>query len=108
MYIRPQEYGNKEDVRWFTLTDTRGLGIKVTGVKPLSMSAWPWSMDDLDATSHSHELPERDFVTLNIDHMQMGVGGDNSWGHKVRPQYSIPSGKNYDYSFVLMPVVRQD
>ncbi len=114
LYIRPQEYGNKTDVRWMTLTDASGRGLKITArvafdsfVPVLSVSAWPWSLDDIEAAAHPFELPDRDFVTVNIDCKQMGVGGDNSWGAKIHDEYTIPA-KPYRYAFTIEPYQKED
>ena len=80
VYTRPQENGNRTDVRWLTLTDKDGAGLLAVGMPLLSVSAWPFSMDDLEKAMHLNELPRRDFITLNLDYRQMGVGGDDSWG----------------------------
>ncbi len=106
MYIRPQEYGNKTDVRWMTLTDRTGHGLKITGLPLLYVSAWPWSMEDLEKAKHPHELPDRDFLTVNIDYKQMGVGGDDSWGAQTHTQYTLPAkDKEYGYSFLIEPIL---
>ena len=101
-YSEPQETGNRTDVRWVTLTDGEGWGLKCAGDEPLSISAWPFTCADLENARHPHEIPERDFVTLNIDYKQQGVGGDNSWGAQVHPQYQLPP-RHYEYGFSLTP-----
>ena len=103
MYVRPQEYANKTDVRWMTLTNADGHGIKVTGLPLLYVSAWPWSLEDIESAAHPYELPQRDFITVNIDYKQMGVGGDNSWGAKIHDEYTLPA-KEYEYSFLIEPI----
>ena len=105
-YVRPQENGNRCDVRWLSLTNDAGAGLRVDGSpgNPLSVSAWPYSMQDLATAAHDYELPERDFITVNLDHLQMGVGGDNSWGLPVNEPYRIKPDKVYQWSFVLTPV----
>ena len=103
VYVRPQENGNRTDVRWMTLTDKKGRGIRVTGIPLLSVSAWPYSMEDLSKAWHPYEISERDFVTVNIDYKQMGVGGDNSWGAKTHPEYTLPA-KQYEYEFMIEPI----
>jgi len=121
IYSRPQETGNKTDVRWMTLKDDAGVGWKAMAVSsPLSMSAWPFGMEDLGfvagekgaesasglvpvTSKHGADLFPREFITWNIDHKQMGVGGDNSWGRLVHEEYTLPA-REYRYSFVLMPV----
>ncbi|MHA1110863.1 MAG: glycoside hydrolase family 2 TIM barrel-domain containing protein [Promethearchaeota archaeon] len=98
-YVRPQENSNRCDVRWASFTDEEGKGIQIIGGNPLSISAWPYSLDDLESAKHINELPHRDFITINIDHKQEGVGGDDSWGADVHKQYRLPKKKEYKYSF---------
>jgi beta-galactosidase len=102
MYVRPQEYGNKADVRWMTLTDDAGSGIKITGLPLLYVSAWPWALENMEKAMHPADLPQRNFVTVNIDYKQMGVGGDDSWGAKPHPEYTLPA-KEYEYRFLIEP-----
>jgi len=99
-YVRPQENGNRTDVRWVTLTDPAGTGLLAVGAPHLSVAAWPYTMEDLEAATHIHELPRRDSITLNLDHKQMGVGGDDGWGARPHPEYTLDS-KPYDYRFRL-------
>jgi beta-galactosidase len=111
-YIRPQENGNKTDVRWMALTNDEGFGLLITGMPLLSISALHYTIDDLDPGEskqqrHAGELVERDLVNLNIDYKQMGVGGINSWGPTALPRYSLYYGE-YRYSFRLQPFSRND
>ncbi len=121
-YSRPQESGNKMDVRWMSLKNEQGLGfLAKTTSEPLSMSAWQLSMDDLDfvagakgaesasglvpvTSKHGADLLPRDFITWNIDFKQMGLGGDTSWGRMVHDEYTLPANQTYKYSFRLIPV----
>lgn len=105
-YIRPQESSNKTEVRWFSLTNSSGKGIKVSGVSDnLSISAWPYTTEDIDTALHTYDLKPRDFITVNVDYRQMGVGGDDSWSQNALPheQFRVPS-KDYSYSFIIEPV----
>lgn len=72
----------------------------------LSVSVWPYSYADLEMAKHDFELPTRDFVTVNLDHLQMGVGGDNSWGLPVNEPYRIQADRVYQWSFTLRPADR--
>lgn len=106
MYIRPQESSNKTEVRWLTLTNSKGKGIQITGLSTnLSVSAWPYTSKDIEEALHTYDLKERPFITLNIDYKQMGVGGDDSWSKKALPhqQFRVQA-KNYQYSFTIRPV----
>jgi len=101
-YVRPQENGNKTDVRWVALTNADGVGLMATGMPLLSVSAWPYTMDHLENAKHINELVRGDTITLNLDYKQMGVGGDDSWGARTHPEYSLPA-KAYSYTFRLCP-----
>ncbi|MDN5215182.1 glycoside hydrolase family 2 TIM barrel-domain containing protein [Fulvivirgaceae bacterium BMA12] len=106
-YVRPQENGNKTDVRWLTLTDDEGVGLMVLGDK-LGFSAHQFPMDYLDhlgrqaPNKHGNEIKPGDMVSLNLDYKQMGVGGDNTWGAKTHEQYTIPA-KEMRFSFRMRP-----
>ena len=100
-YVRPQENANRCDVRWirFGNNTNRVLFSAVNGGH-FSASAWPYSQAILSRTAHNYELTSSGFITVNIDCSQMGVGGDNSWGLPVMPQYQLKPGK-YKYSFEI-------
>lgn len=101
-YTRPQENGYKTDLRWLTLTDNKGKGIRIEGLQPICVSAlqnWP---EDFDAglskkNRHSSDItPNRNEIVLCIDLAQRGVGGDNSWGALPHEQFCL---KNVEYSY---------
>ena len=108
-YVRPQESNNHWGTRWAKLTDSSGNGILISTQNTINFSAWPYSMEDLEKSKHINELPDRDFITVNIDHLQQGVGGDDSWSQNARPhkEFRIPPG-NYSYSFSVKPVGSED
>ena len=101
-YVRPQENANRTDVRWVALTGADGSGLLASGLPLLSVSAWPYTMEDLEKATHVNELPRRDAVTLNLDLRQMGVGGDDGWGARPHAEYTLDA-KPYAYSFRLRP-----
>jgi len=104
-YAKPQESNNHWATRWASLTNDAGRGILIAGEGVLSFSAWPYSTADLEAAKHINELPDRDFITLNIDHLQMGVGGDDSWTERAQPhpEFRIPAN-HYHYIFRIIPI----
>ncbi|MDR0413857.1 MAG: DUF4981 domain-containing protein [Prevotellaceae bacterium] len=107
-YVRPQETGNKTDVRWLTLTDKKGNGLKITGELPVEFSALFYSIDDLDPEKdknqhHAGELTKRSEVYLNVDFRQMGVAGVNSWGALPLEQYRVKYD-SYRYAYFIQPV----
>ena len=104
-YVMPQENGNRTDVRWMFLSDASQQGMLIVADSLLSMSAWPYTESNINEAKHTNELKESGFVTLNIDLIQMGVGGNNSWTELAAPmgKYQIKA-KDYSYSFYLCPV----
>jgi beta-galactosidase len=79
-------------------------GMLVVADSLLSMSVWPWTQENLDAARHTYDLQDPGYLTLNIDLVQMGVGGNDSWSEvgQPLPEYQVPSG-NYSYRFYLYP-----
>lgn len=107
-YIYPQENGNKTDVRWMTLTNENGIGFKISSSEPLGIGASNNSLEDYEPEyRHSYEIPKRDFIEVYIDHLQMGVGGDNSWGYKPHEKYRLLKSK-YNYTFNIEPIELQN
>ena len=121
-YIRPQENGNKTDVRWVTFTNNEGNGLISIGSPLLSVSAHHNIMEDFESpvrtvgrvyegvtvvNRHTTDVKERNLVSVNLDYKQMGVGGDNSWGARTHPQYLL-TDKEYTYSFRLKLIKKGD
>lgn len=104
-YVVPQENGNRTDVRWMFLGNKQQTGLLVAADSLLSMSAWPYTEANIQAAKHTYKLQDAGYITLNIDLVQMGVGGNDSWSEVAAPleQHQIPS-KNYSYSFYLKPM----
>ena len=120
-YIRPQENGYRTDVRWLTLTDENETGILISGDPLICFAALNNIHDDFEspgklsqyrkdartANTHTNDIKPRDFINLNVDLGQMGVGGDDSWGAIIHPQYRLLA-KKYEYSFRFRPIVKGD
>jgi beta-galactosidase len=107
-YVRPQESGYRTDARWVKLQNTEGVGVQVEGLQPLSFSAMSQLTEDFDEGTvkknrHPTDIVKRPFVTLHVDLMQRGVGGDNSWGAQTHDKYRL-LGKKYSYGFVIRAV----
>jgi beta-galactosidase len=110
-YIRPQETGYKTDTRWMALQDEVGKGLMITCDSIFCFSALNFTIEDLDQGTkqnyrHTNDLKPRDFVSLNIDYGQTGVGGDDSWGARAHPQYTLKYGE-YKYSYTIRPLQRK-
>jgi beta-galactosidase len=106
-YLRPQENGTRTDIRWMTLTDNEGDGLLIAGMPLLSISALPYSTKQLDYTEsmnrHTVDLIPDEFIDIHADYRQTGVGGNDSWGARPLPAYTLMAGK-YSFSFRIRPV----
>jgi len=108
-YSRPQESGNKTDVRWLSLRGENGQGLKVTGDQPLSVNALAFPYEDLlirpRGTWKSSDIHPHGNGSLLIDLAQTGVGGDTGWSLDGRPmaKYRIRL-EPVTYSFTLRPL----
>jgi len=101
-YMRPQENSNRSDIRWFNICNQ--LKITDLTLKGLSISAWNYSQEDLETSEHIHELVSRDLITLNIDHRQKGVGGDEPGVAALHEPYKLHAKVNYQYQFRIQRI----
>ena len=99
-YIRPQDNGNRCDVRWLTIGNGKKT-LRIEGCQPLNIRAWDYGEEDLEAAGHPDEIRRGRFVNVNIDLNIHGVGGIDTWGQRTLPQYTIPGNKPCHYSFIL-------
>jgi beta-galactosidase len=102
-YSQPQETGNKVEVRWVTVTDATGAGLLATGQPLLSVNALHHSAADMDQAGHHHQMPPRGETYLNLDALQMGVAGDDSWGALPLEKYRIHA-RPLSYRFRIRPI----
>lgn len=117
-YPRPQETGNKTDVKWMEIISDK-LTLKVDSNQLLNASVWSFDMKEIDFNSteaiesasglvpvtkkHGADITIGKTIQWNIDYLQMGVGGDTSWGRLPHPEYMIEANKPYSYSFTIKP-----
>jgi hypothetical protein len=97
-YIKPQENGNRGDVRLMALRGgLAGPGLIVTGDPLFGFSAQRFSTQDLESIAHNTELKLRDQLYVNVDHRQLGLGS-NSCGPLPLEQYLLKPG---EFKFAL-------
>ncbi|GAO28051.1 beta-galactosidase [Geofilum rubicundum JCM 15548] len=116
-YVRPQENGNKTDVRWLSITNDNGEGLLFEGKQLLEVSAHHNLLEDFESPRrtdgrlpegetavqrHINDVKPRDLTAVDIDLKQMGVGGDTSWGAWTHEQYRL-TDKEYSYGFIIKP-----
>ncbi|MBE0688233.1 MAG: DUF4981 domain-containing protein [Anaerolineaceae bacterium] len=104
-YVRPQENGNRSQVRWLRLVDEYGVGLFFESVSEqlFNFSTWHYTQDQLMDATHIHELVKRNLVTLNIDLTQKGVGGDVPAGGDPQDEYRLFPGKALEFSYRIKP-----
>jgi len=108
-YIEPGEQGYRTGCRWLMLSEAsaqevfegKAKPVKVTALNaPFGFNAWPYAQSALEGPKHVWEMKKGDAVTVNVDAVQMGVGGDNSWG--ARPHDDVmPGAGTYSLKFIV-------
>ncbi|HZK39798.1 MAG TPA: glycoside hydrolase family 2 TIM barrel-domain containing protein [Clostridia bacterium] len=104
-YMRPQENGNRTDVRSLQLTgeNGKGLTIEAPAGKQFNFSAGYYSQEKLEAAKHLYELKADQYITLNLDAAQRGVGGDLPGNTMLHPPYKMGTFKKYCFEFTVSP-----
>ncbi len=106
-YLRPQENGSRSDIRWVDLSNGQELDIRFQGDTLMNFSAFPFRYSELshhgkDYNKHGSEIEPGDLTTFHFDYLQMGVGGDNTWGARTHEKYTIKPGE-FKYKFTISP-----
>lgn len=99
-YLNPQECGNKTGVRYAKVMDRKGRGLIFTG-ENMNFSALPYTPHELENARHSYELPQVHYTVVRVSMQQMGVGGDDSWGALVHPEFLIDVTKKLSFTFTF-------
>jgi beta-galactosidase len=102
-YVRPQENGNKTEVRWAALTDREGDGVLIMMHADASFSAHHNTAQDTAAARHPTEIEARDSVVVCVDAAHMGLGGA-SCGPRPMQQY-ILSARPMRFRYTLRPLM---
>lgn len=110
-YLKPQECGNKTDVRFAEITSAVGgnngkssIGLHFEANAPFEINALPWSPEELEANDHVYKLPVSSHTIARINYVQMGVGGDDSWSARTHPEYTLQANRPYHFTFTVKPV----
>jgi beta-galactosidase len=103
-YSVPQDHGNREAVRWMTVVDNEGTGLKLLAPKPLPMSVLPYTQEVLDVAKHTIELPQPSVTELRVAGKVSGVG-NGSCGPGPLREHRVTSVKT-DYEFKIIPLNR--
>lgn len=98
-YLRPQECGNKTEVRWARITNKDGNGIIFKADPRMEVNALPYTPFQIEEYDHQYKLPASDITAVRINYRQMGVAGDDTWGAKAHPEFILYPNRNYEFSF---------
>ncbi|MFV8429128.1 beta-galactosidase subunit alpha [Vibrio owensii] len=105
-YPFPQNNGNRQHVRWASVTNRHGTGLLVKPQQEINFSAWFYTNQNLHEAQHTIELEKSGYITLNLDHQVMGLGS-NSWGSEVLDSYRVYMDE-FRYGLTLMPLQAGD
>ncbi|WP_246072832.1 glycoside hydrolase family 2 TIM barrel-domain containing protein [Paenibacillus dokdonensis] len=106
-YLRPQECGNKTEVRWAEIENDQGTGLRFEGQSTFECNALPYTPFEIEASDHAYKLPSSDKTIIRIMFKQMGVGGDDSWGAKPHPEHRLYANREYHFAFSFSGVGKQ-
>ena len=98
-YLRPQECGNKTEVRRAFITNSEGIGMVIQGLPKFELNVLPYTPKEVEASDHGYKLPDSDKTVVRIISKQMGVGGDDSWGSKPHPEHLLFANRSYSLAF---------
>ncbi|MBB6673382.1 DUF4981 domain-containing protein [Cohnella nanjingensis] len=103
-YLRPQESGNKTEVRSASVANAAGGGLRFEGAPRFEWNASPYLPQELEDYSHHDLLPEPSRTVVRIIGRQMGVGGDDSWGAPTHPEFTLYANRTYFVAFRMKAV----
>jgi beta-galactosidase len=102
-YLRPQENGNRREVRWATLGDGRDTVLRLEGEPTFDLTVRPWTSEQLDQARHPTDLVAGDRLWVNLDHAQQGIGSA-SCGPGVLPAYRLdPAPASFAVRLLAVP-----
>ncbi|MGC6175626.1 glycoside hydrolase family 2 TIM barrel-domain containing protein [Lacrimispora sp. 38-1] len=101
-YLVPQECGNRTGVRWLKVSDRKGnsIGFRAAGA-PFDASVLPYTAEELEMATHNEELPAPRYTVISIFGAMRGVGGDDSWGAPVHPEYCVSAQEDLVTEFII-------
>ena len=103
-YPYPQENGNKMEVRWVTMDNGNGLGLKIHAQQPLEVSAHNYTTKNMEVATHTYELLPTENIYWNIDYKQCGLG-NGSCGPNTRKEHSILPTEKYQFNYWMQPII---
>jgi beta-galactosidase/evolved beta-galactosidase subunit alpha len=100
--VYPQENGNRSDVRWVNVVNSRGTGLLAVGQPELNFSLQRYTVAEIERAKHTNELRQADHLIWHLDYQQRGIGSA-SCGPDVLPQHDLRN-EPFSFSLRMMPV----
>lgn len=100
-YLRPQECGNKTQVRSFSIQDQDGDGIMITGETPLEATALAFTSHEIEAAVNIAALPDIEKTVVGVYKKKAGVAGDDSWGAPILDEYKLQVTEDLELKFTI-------
>ena len=101
-YLRPQESGNRSEIRYFKVKNADGTGLMITAQKPFCFSAHRYTDDDLMLWNHREDVKDMGFTRINVDGFLSGIGSA-SCGPMPLDKYLLNATEEREFSFTITP-----
>ncbi len=100
-YLKPQDCGNKTDIRYIALSNTKGEELKISSSTSFETSVLPYTPHELENAKNTCELPDYDSTVVTANVFKTGVGGNDSWGSRPYKEYILRGGKKLEFRVVI-------
>ncbi len=100
-YLKPQECGNKDNLRYIQVTNKNNKGLKIYSNDLFEATTLPYTSHELENAKNINELPQYLNTVVNINKFKSGVGGDDSWGARPHDEYILKNDNELQFEFYI-------
>lgn len=109
-HIRPQETGNKEDVRWLAVTNKAGKGLLFSAPSGMATTVGHWRAEDIytsryNRKGHPYEVTFPRTTVVSLDAWNRALG-NASCGSDVLSKYERKLVQT-PFCFMIMPIAEE-
>ena len=109
-FVLPQEMGNKEEVRWMSMTDAEGTGVLFIAPDKMAASVAHWRASDMyvnrdNRVKHPYQMNFRKNTVVCLDARNRALG-NASCGPDVREVYELKAD-NTIFNFIISPIAEE-
>lgn len=102
-YVESQDTGTLTGVKWFTVTDpSKAAALAIASVDGVETQALHFTVDDLTDAAHPYQLHPQEETFLSVNYRSQGTG-NASCGQDVVSDYTLPTNKEYTWSYTILP-----